>query len=781
VIESVQRGNVTIITALTSLLIVMITVFGTAISNQASNSTRIQTSSDTAALAAAESYIGVINDEVAFDVIDWGLGFVQRLAQLLEDIGDAIEAIPYVGAVIGGIIVAIAQAIQSVASSAQDAFDNIKKALDKFLEEAKQILATINATLIAAQNGYLGFILPTGFLNQAALSQYTLKDVQAFTDKAKQIDTDAELNNLLYVDALHTIWDSGRCSLTNSSSPSCKGNNNTGLSGNNQVGCGGQGQPACRPDGTRLGATKPTNQEQIQRDTFHLQAAAIPGCTPPTNAWTDPDHPPGPETNSQAWSHSCDEKTWFEDLVKKYYFNDIQTLEALETQINFDGANNNPVRFSGSAQDKTDAKKLLDDLIAKLKNESTGTGSGTVDSKAQQDEANVDKYGPGQPGPFQHCVLGSGGGFYVDDPNFTKVNGFYSFKCNNQYNYGPVAKCQSPPAQDQIFPCLNYWGLPDNIVSSPPGSISDPKFHFTKASGFPNPPPALDYRDTSYYNDEILPPDSPKDAQGNRLNKVSQWLSSLRSFKPSVSTADQATKDVTQDFIQVSQIQPFYPETLAYHVAGKGDPPTRYAINATKAIVHRADSRDDKVRAADLCDNISDKVKDGVTQGKSYDSLTRVGAPLSFLPNTVYGWCVLILGFFDVLTNIYNAISDFFHKYIIDPIRSFSFTIFGVTICPFCWFADLVQDLLDYLLGPPPPDSRTWHIALVSVACIPAVGTIAQIAGVVANGTGSIEKIISNLENQNGAGGGGSPGFDSMDSTCNGASNSNADSTSGQP
>ena len=96
-IESVQRGNVTIITALTSLLIVMITVFGTAISNQASNATRIQTSSDTAALAAAESYIGVINDEVAFDIIDWGLGFIQRLAQLLEDIGDAIEAIPYVG------------------------------------------------------------------------------------------------------------------------------------------------------------------------------------------------------------------------------------------------------------------------------------------------------------------------------------------------------------------------------------------------------------------------------------------------------------------------------------------------------------------------------------------------------------------------------------------------------------------------------------------------------------------------------------------------------------
>ena len=433
------------------------------------------------------------------------------------------------------------------------------------------------------------------------------------------------------------------------------------------------------------------------------------------------------------------------DSVKKYYFIDIQNLEALETQINFGGVgsaspvsgNNSPMRFSGSAQDQTDAKKLLDDLVAKLKSESTGSGSGTVDDKAHPVEANIDKFGPGQPGlfgsntspqdPIQHCAPGSVGGLNLDDPNHDKSSSFYTFKCDSQYSYDAVAKCKTPaaPAQgqpplthDQTFPCLNYWGLPDAVQSSPPGSLVAPQLHFTKAAGFANPAPPLDYRDTSYYADEVLPPDSP--TAGNpphRLNIVSQWLSSLKDFKASVSTADAATKDVTQDFIQVSQIQPFYPETLAYHVAGKGDPPTRYAINATKAIVHRADSRDDKVRAADLCDNISDKVHNGVTQGKSVDSLSKIDGPppLNLLPNTVYGWCILILGFFDVLMNIYNGVSDFFHNNLIDPIRGF--TIFG--FCPFCWFADLIQDLLDYLLGPAPPDARTWHIALVSVACIP--------------------------------------------------------------
>ena len=126
-IESVQRGNVTLITAFTAMLMMMIIVLGASIGNQASNATRVQAASDTAAIAAAESYIAVINDEVAFDIIDWGLGFVQRMGKLLEYIGRAIQAIPYGGAVLGGIIVAIAQVIQNVAKQAQNASNRSRR------------------------------------------------------------------------------------------------------------------------------------------------------------------------------------------------------------------------------------------------------------------------------------------------------------------------------------------------------------------------------------------------------------------------------------------------------------------------------------------------------------------------------------------------------------------------------------------------------------------------------------------------------------------------------
>jgi hypothetical protein len=234
---------------------------------------------------------------------------------------------------------------------------------------------------------------------------------------------------------------------------------------------------------------------------------------------------------------------------------------------------------------------------------------------------------------------------------------------------------------------------------------------------------------------------------------------------------------VVQDFIQVAQVRPFYPEQLAYHVAGKGEPPTRYSINASKAIVHRADSKNDRVLAADICDNISDKG----TQGKDYSSLTRVSAPLSFLPDTVYGWCVLILGFFDTLYDIYQSIYGFFNDYLMKPLRAFSFTIFGVHICPFCWLADIVKGILDYLLGPAPPDTRTWHIALVSIACIPAIGYIAKIAGVIDKGIGDIGDIINDIENLQKPGGNGKPAIDQNDSTCNGVDNKNSGGEPGSP
>ncbi|MDP9325563.1 MAG: hypothetical protein M3O87_03395, partial [Candidatus Dormibacteraeota bacterium] len=81
----------------------------------------------------------------------------------------------------------------------------------------------------------------------------------------------------------------------------------------------------------------------------------------------------------------------------------------------------------------------------------------------------------------------------------------------------------------------------------------------------------------------------------------------------------------------------------------------------------------------------------------------------------------------------------------------------------------------------PPPDTRTWHIALVSIACIPAIGYIAKIAGVIDKGIGDIGDIIQSIENLQAPGGDGKPKTDQNDSTCQGASNKNSGSEPGQP
>ena len=207
-----QRGNVTLITAMTAMLIVMIVVMATGIGNQTSQATRMQAASDGAAITAAETYIAVINDEVAFELIDWGLGFIQRMASFLEQIGRAISAIPYVGAVFGVPIQVVANIIKQVAKTAQNVFKKIKESINKFLDAAKQVLATINATMVAANNGYIGFILPTNFLDQASVTKYNLADIQAITDHSLQIaDSGHDKGNpalipQIYWSALHNIW-----------------------------------------------------------------------------------------------------------------------------------------------------------------------------------------------------------------------------------------------------------------------------------------------------------------------------------------------------------------------------------------------------------------------------------------------------------------------------------------------------------------------------------------------------------------------------------------------
>ena len=297
--------------------------------------------------------------------------------------------------------------------------------------------------------------------------------------------------------------------------------------------------------------------------------------------------------------------------------------------------------------------------------------------------------------------------------------------------------------------------MPGPVQHEPPGCLQDatraPRYQPADADPDPNPcwlfwgwdkdhaqlfkngqldsRLPTDYRDTSYYSDEAA------------ISSLGDWKAF--DHPPSVMGADAQTKDVVQDFIEVSEIEPSFMQQLASHVAGKGDPIADYAVTASKAIVHRADSGNDRLKIADLCDAAADdKNHRDQNGGAVYE---KVGGPIPLLkdlPGSVFGWCYVLLGFFDVIVDIYRAIHNFFYDNIINPLRAFKLDLgFLGTICPFCWFADIVAKLVDYVLGPKPPDARNWHIALVSVACVPAVSEIANIAGYVVQAKAKVKDI----------------------------------------
>jgi hypothetical protein len=164
----------------------------------------------------------------------------------------------------------------------------------------------------------------------------------------------------------------------------------------------------------------------------------------------------------------------------------------------------------------------------------------------------------------------------------------------------------------------------------------------------------------------------------------------------------------------LNQVNPTDAEKMLRAVAGESPPTQHWTITGSKAIIHRADSAKDAVHAASLCNSFA-----------NHDNSKLLG----FIPKSAYGWCKVLLGAFDVFLAIYTAIHDFFYDNMINPLRAFSIDlpIIG-TICPFCWLADIIEGFVNFVLGPAPPDTRTYHIALVTVGCVPAVQEVADVA-----------------------------------------------------
>jgi hypothetical protein len=397
VTQQAQRGNVTLITALTALLMVMVVLLASGLGNTASEATRMQAASDDAAVAAATTYIAVTNDETIFDLIDWALGFIQRLADMVEAIGGVLSAVVIIPpvAAIGAALEAIGQAVSSVASSVQDAFDTFKNAIQPILDEAKSILAIINATILAANNGYLGFVLPKGILQAAGRSKYTLKDIEAIRDQYKKLANDDSLVTEIEHEALETVWQSG----LDPNAAEARQGHGTGITPN----------PA--------------------RDVFHIWSDNTPGCL----------------GASPAWSRPCKETDWVRGLAEKPYQDALKGVADLVKTINFDGTSG-PDLLIDPASDAPAAKADLQDATNTLNSALTTKIDGAfMGGLSHWDNTGVDgDIGGSCPGGTEHS------GPYTNFHCGGTVNYFDNIANHNCNGPGPDPK--NPLAQ-----CERYW------------------------------------------------------------------------------------------------------------------------------------------------------------------------------------------------------------------------------------------------------------------------------------------------------------------------------------
>ncbi|MEA2646492.1 MAG: hypothetical protein QOE92_1575 [Chloroflexota bacterium] len=711
-----QRGNVTLITAASMLLLVLVVVMGTAVSNQAGYATRMQAASDQAALTAAVTYMSVINDEVAFDIIDWGLGFIERMAEILEAIGQAIAAVPFLEGV-GAAIITVAEFVQNAASTAKDFFDEVKNALNKILEAAKEILSIINATVAAANNGYLGFILPVkDVLQQAGQSRWKLVDVQKVVDHARIPLTDKEIQFALRAQAMHTIWGTPfkdqasahldpNCKNADGSAcqvPSCTAENGTV-----------ENKDFCDTLESRLGS--PVDNS---RDIFSLNTTPAPGCTAPP-LWTDATKPK-PAIPAGSWHHPCDDVEWARDSMRGFYLEDELSLINLRTRLNIktdantDFKSDKPQLFDdeGKPENAKKAYELLTTAEKDLKNFATGNDPDVHKSVNAQVKLLHDYYekmpatfpgveSDGTPGVFFPTPLGK------NNPRVYCVRSLADthpgFDCSGAVADKDADNCKPaeqqdgkpPPTEEQLFPCWNFWGWTDN------NDFKDTVQKRRDQGPLPDNYPT-DYRKTQFYSDEA-----------NHSKALGTW----KNFKLVPSSAENIpdSPDVNEAFIMVSEVLPSSSEVLIRRLSGAPEQGKKWTITASKAIIHRADSKADAVHASSLCNNIPG----------SHDDSKLLG----LFPKNAYGWCKVLLGAFDLFVDIYNGIHDFFYDGFINPLRNFSIDLPIVgTICPFCWLADIIAGLVDYVLGPAPPDARTFHVVLVTVGCVPAVQQISDIA-----------------------------------------------------
>jgi hypothetical protein len=227
-----QRGNVTLITALTVVLLTLLVLMTTGLAQTAAGSNNMQAVADQGALSAAEGYLASLNDQAFLDSVQWGVDAIPNLGHAINIVASVLAASAAVlaatlfGAGAAAVLAAaaailfpIGEAITGVGEALSNALKPIFSALRTIISVVKWIAAELDSALIADGNGYNGFMIPLS-ISDAPGAKLSKGDIlnkvavieQAVVDYPTDRSSDQFPNNLttlkdtIRLQALQYFW-----------------------------------------------------------------------------------------------------------------------------------------------------------------------------------------------------------------------------------------------------------------------------------------------------------------------------------------------------------------------------------------------------------------------------------------------------------------------------------------------------------------------------------------------------------------------------------------------
>lgn len=702
-----EDGNVTLITALSACLMLLVILFTTQIGQTATGASQMQGASDEAAVTAAAGYLSALNDITVLDALEWGVQALGNLGEALTVAGEVLIDLAAVtfgaSAVIGGILVTVGEALSTISDTLLSVISPIVDLGKQVANVAKWVLAAANSTVIAAENGYFGFMIPAdlGTIGPSTLNLDTVRNVVYHTEDimvdwpiqglADPSDVPlASIKTTLRMAALHRLWADAR------DTPEKDPVNPKQVlpaqpRGHQTFQLSTLPSPGCTPDSWQtvgLNALAPQDQ--------WVQAPSNP--TDPPDLWVYPAPKPGvtPSRIPPPIKRDCSDAGYLKQLVDQPYYQEYEKLRALKDQINKDGTWQGTSDELGQAnqyidQAQDDIRAMVDASHPTTCLKSTTTNTTVLGITVSSNSSCDSRLTPQPPPPSFSNALTS-----VFDtthlPTFQNNADWVKGTVDN-FNRGDVgSNCAKTPlgvtgapnppksygAGETFYDCgqvgyglgnatLYQWWDAGTVGAKAPAP-GDPGFTPHQA---PGGPPSWDFRHR-------------KDYHGSDLGAPKAYSNWLQGTTPAAKVGNDPANNPLS-FVTFGQIGATTQSKISASLTGHAQPGDRWAIAGSEMQIVRTKNSNDLVNFSTLCGTIFGEDNPEDHRGDGFLGL----------PSTGGGWCVWLA---DAVINLAAVIGN---------------------------LPGVFRDIIEAILGTP-PDVHVWHVVLESMPGLPYACEIAN-------------------------------------------------------